>query len=35
MCSGTFAQQGDQVPGTFNLKTKTFTADSTADSTAE
>lgn len=25
--SGTFAQQGDQVPGTFNIKTKTFTAN--------
>ena len=31
MCSGTFAQQGDQVPGTFNIKTKTFTADSATE----
>ena len=27
LCSGTFAQQGDQVKGTFNIKTKIFTAD--------
>ena len=25
-CSGTFAQQGDQVKGTFNIKEKAFTA---------
>lgn len=31
MCSGTFAQQGDQVKGTFNIKTKTFTADSATE----
>ena len=31
MCSGTFAQQGDQVPGTFNIKSKTFTADSATE----
>ena len=30
-CSGTFAQQGDQVKGTFNIKTKTFTADSATE----
>ena len=27
-CSGTFSQQGHQVKGTFNIKTKTFAADS-------
>lgn len=29
-CSGTFAQQGDQVKGVYNIKTGTFTANSEA-----